>query len=311
MPGASILAVDLGKSRCRATIAGTLDGLIYDGPGTPGLASAEGVTAAHESIRAVLAANDAPYSVLSVGAAGAWTAPEAATALATRLAVETTTPVVVASDVVTAHAGALAGRRGVLLITGTGAAALGIDEHGARLIDGWGPELGDFGSGSWLGREALRALLRASVDEGDATELTAALADVTGARSSAQAQQALPPIEVRVQAWIAESGHLPRRLATLAPIVLEVAAAGDRVAGHIVDEAIRHLTETGARAAAQGDVALHGGLTESAWFRDRLEESLRRSGRTVVPSAGDALDGARLLAERADLPHERFVHRAE
>ncbi|WP_275092119.1 BadF/BadG/BcrA/BcrD ATPase family protein, partial [Microbacterium sp. K36] len=77
---------------------------------------------------------------------------------------------------VTAHAGALDGAAGVLLIAGTGAVALGVDPSGARLVDGWGPELGDFGSGSWLGREALRAVLRAHDGLAAPTALTAALA---------------------------------------------------------------------------------------------------------------------------------------
>ncbi|MER7445926.1 BadF/BadG/BcrA/BcrD ATPase family protein [Microbacterium sp. NPDC097977] len=340
MPSPSaVVAVDLGKSRCRAIVSesdavtGRRSGRrpLHEGVGAPGLAATGGVTAALESILPLRARLDVPISSISVGAAGAWTAPTAASELARRLADTFGVPVVVTSDVVSAHAGALGGA-GVLLIAGTGAAALGIDGSlnddddddddggddgggtgGGRavLVDGWGPELGDFGSGSWLGREALRAVLRASVGLGPSTRLTDAVAIPIGAPSA-------------IHAWLADDGPLPRRLATLAPLVLDAAESGDGVAADIAAEGIRLLAASATAASARGGsssngasasggdaVALHGGLTEHVWFRAALEAAMRAAGHAVVVSAGDALDGALLLADRADLPHERFVHRAE
>jgi N-acetylglucosamine kinase-like BadF-type ATPase len=258
------------------------------------------VEAALEAILPLLSDIDlASVGTLSVGAAGAWTAPDAASELARLLAAETGARAVVASDVVTAHVGALQGGEGVLLIAGTGAAGLGIDAGGAMLVDGWGPEVGDLGSGSWLGREALRAILRQRDGLAPATSLSGALADAVGAASD-------------VGSWLAESGSLPRRLAALAPLVLDAAEAGDPVAGDIVGDAVRLLTATAVAASTSTrDVALHGGLTAHAWFRQELVSALRAAGRRVIESRGDALDGARMLARRTDLPHERFVHRAE
>lgn len=318
----AVVAVDLGKSRCRLVVAET-DAVtgrrtarqqLRDGVGAPGLAARDGVAAALDSILPLTAHLGVPISSIAVGAAGAWTAPAAASELARRLADAMGVPAAVTSDVVSAHAGALDGNPGVLLIAGTGAAALGIApgidgrDGGAgvaTLVDGWGPELGDFGSGSWLGREALRAVLRASVSLGPSTDLTDAVAVPVGAPSA-------------IHTWLAEDGALPRRLATLAPLVLDAAESGDRVAGEIAAEAVRLLTasvvaaSSGSAASSRStQVTLHGGLSEHVWFRAGIEESLRAAGRTVVASAGDALDGALLLADRADLPHERFVHRAE
>jgi N-acetylglucosamine kinase-like BadF-type ATPase len=289
-------SVDLGKSRCRVVIHDATR-IERSGVGAPGLAAADGVASALHAILPLLAS--ATLDTIGVGAAGAWLAPDAAQKLASRLAAVTGARVAVGSDVVTAHAGALDGGSGVLLIAGTGAAALGIDADGARLIDGWGPELGDFGSGSWLGREALRAVLRAEEGLAPRTALTAALAVPVGAASD-------------VQGWLAQSGPLPRRLATLAPLVLDAAEAGDPVAGDIAAEAVRLLTATAVAASTSTvDVVVHGGLADHTWFRDLLSSSLRAAGRRVVPATGDALDGALLLSRRTDLPHERFVHRAE
>lgn len=293
-----VLAIDLGKSRCRAVTASPERGDVHAGTGAPGLAAADGVSLAVDAIRPVLADLDQPFGLVGVGAAGAWAAPAAASDLSSRLSATLGVPAVVTSDVVAAHAGALDGRDGVLLIAGTGAAALGIDGDGARLIDGWGPELGDFGSGSWLGREALRAVLRASSGLGPPTSLTGAITGAVGAVSD-------------IPSWLARSTPLPRSLATLAPIVLDAAAEADFVAGEIATHAVRLLTASAVAASTRTvDVVLHGGLTEHAWFREALASSLDAAGRVVVTATGDALDGALLLARRFDLPHERFVHRA-
>lgn len=289
--------VDLGKSRCRLVVHGATAGE-RSGIGAPGLAAAGGVEAALTAILPLLDGVER-IDTLGVGAAGAWFAPEAAAELAAALAARTGARVAVASDVVTAHAGALDGAAGVLLIAGTGAVALGVDPSGARLVDGWGPELGDFGSGSWLGREALRAVLRAHDGLAAPTALTAALAAPVGPPSA-------------VQAWLAADGALARRLATLAPLVLAAAADDDPVARGIVDEAVRLLAATTAAAAGPtADVALHGGLTDHDGFRAALARALEGNGRRVLPARGGAMDGALLLTRRLDLPHERFVHRAE
>ncbi|WP_164233285.1 N-acetylglucosamine kinase [Microbacterium hydrocarbonoxydans] len=295
-----LLAVDLGKSRCRIVRSDGGQTVRRDGVGTPGLAAPGGVDDAYDAIITQIdAVDDGRLVGVGVGAAGAWAAPDAATALAHRLASRLGAPVAVTSDVVTAHAGALAGRDGVLLIAGTGAVALGLDRDGARLIDGWGPELGDLGSGSWFGREALRAVLRTSVGLGPATVLADTVTEVTGPASA-------------IPGWAAGEEPLARRMAALAPLVLDAASGGDDVALSIAAEAVRLLTASAiAASAGDADVALHGGLTEHPWFREALTASLAGSECAVVPAAGDALDGALLLARRDDLPHERFVHRAE
>ncbi|MGO2684193.1 MAG: hypothetical protein ACTIAA_08215, partial [Microbacterium sp.] len=125
-------AVDLGKTRCRVAVMDAGERRTFSDNGAPGLASANGIAAALGAILPLLEqarqagqAGDARrIDALGVGAAGAWTAPDQALELARRLADETGARVAVASDVVTAHAGALEGAPGTLLIAGTGAAAL-------------------------------------------------------------------------------------------------------------------------------------------------------------------------------------------
>lgn len=298
MPDPSVgVAIDLGKSQCRVASGTGTERVARTGLGAPGLAARDGVDAAVGAILPLLQQFRLPIELLGVGAAGAWAAPDAAADLARRLAAETGARVAVTSDVVTAHIGALEGATGVLLIAGTGAAALGVDDD-VRLVDGWGPEIGDFGSGSWLGREALRAALRATSGLGPQTRLVSDIGGPIGAPSD-------------IPAWLAQDGPVARRLATLAPLVLDAAAAEDPAATAIAAEAVRLLTASAVAAAGRTvDVVVHGGLTDHRWFRQALEAALRAAGRRVVPAVGDALDGALLLTRRSDLPHERFVHRA-
>ncbi|MGP6170952.1 N-acetylglucosamine kinase [Microbacterium sp. A196] len=292
----TIAAIDLGKSRCRVAVLRGSERETFADAGSPGLATSDGVDTALAAILPLLEQAGA-VEAIGVGAAGAWSASSAALELARALARATGATAAVASDVVTAHVGALQGDPGTLLIAGTGAAALGVDAEGVRLVDGWGPDLGDFGGGSWIGREGVRATLRARAGLADQTVLTVAV------------QAHIAPHADAV-AWLAGEIPVARQLATVAPLVLDAAEAGDSVAEAIVREAVRLLAASATAASADPAVVIHGGLTDHAWFRSELENSLTISGRTLTPAAGDALDGAALLVRRSDMPHERFVHRA-
>lgn len=291
------VAVDLGKSLCRVAVCSAGERVLYSDAGSPGLVAVDGAASAVRAILPLLAQVET-FDILSVGAAGAWAAPDAAAALARRLADDTGARVAVTSDIITAHAGVFSGAPGSLLIAGTGAAALGVDADGVRLVDGWGPELGDLGSGSWIGREGVRAVLRAR----DGLGADTVLADALDAHIA-------PHSDVFV--WLVSEREIARRLATIAPLVLNAAENGDDAAAKIVAEATQLLAASAAAASALSTkIAIHGGLTGHSWFRTELERALAAVGRTVVRGIGDALDGANLIAHRTDLPHERYVHRA-
>nr|WP_245849245.1 N-acetylmuramic acid 6-phosphate etherase [Mycobacterium palustre] len=258
--GAVILAVDLGKTRCRAA-AGPRRA---HGPGAPGLATPGGVQHALAAILAV-ATDLGPVDEAIVGAAGAEAAPHAARALGeallTGLAVRR---VAVTSDAVIAHAGAFQGKPGVVLIAGTGVVALAIDADGSlRRADGWGAWLGDEGGGAWIGAAGLRAALRAHDGRGPST----ALLDAARSRFG-------PP-----ETWPAQLTG-PGELASFASNVL--AAQDDSVARAIVTAAAEALAAT-VGAVGGGPVAMVGGLAGADALAGHLD---------LVEPAGDALDGA-------------------
>ena len=255
-----ILAVDLGKTSCRATAHGRR----AESAGAPGLAAPGGLRAAEAAILAV-ARELGPVDEVIVGAAGARAAPDAARALGVALLASLRVErVAVTSDGVIAHAGALDGKPGVVLIAGTGVVALSIGADGAlRAADGWGPWLGDEGGGAWIGAAGLRAALRAHDGRGPSTTLL----DAARARFGAP------------ETWPAQLTGAAA-LATFAPDVL--AAEGDAAARAIVRAAAGALAAT-ARAVGDGPVVMVGGLAGVEALREHLD---------LVPPAGDALDGA-------------------
>src|SRR5271165_3144538 len=220
------------------------------------------LAAAHGSMGAVILAVD--LGKTSCRAAAAGRRPDAARALGDALLVSLRAQrVAVTSDAVIAHAGALDGQPGVVLIAGTGVVAVAIGADGAlRTADGWGPWLGDEGGGAWIGATGLRAALRAHDGRGPSTTLL----DAARARFGAP------------KTWPAQLTDAAA-LASFAPDVL--AAEDDAVASAIVSAAAESLAAT-ARAAGDGPIAMVGGLAGVKALRERID---------LVPPVGDALDG--------------------
>ncbi|RYU11921.1 N-acetylmuramic acid 6-phosphate etherase [Nocardioides iriomotensis] len=295
-----IVGVDLGKTGCRAVR--TDSGRTAEGPGAPGLADPGGVDRAEDPVRFVLdaLALDGPADV-AIGAAGAEAAPGEAGELARRVAAAYPgSSVAVTSDAVTAHAGALGGSPGTVLAVGTGSVALALGADGRRRqVDGWGPWLGDDGSGAWIGREALRAVLAAREGRGPATALSAAAVARFGD---------LDLLPRRIH----ESGSVASTTGSFTPDVVALAESGDDAAALILDRAVAHwVAQVRAGADAVGDprVAVVGGLAAVPALHDRFV-SLLPGDLTLVDEPGSPLDGAVLVARSRDLPHESSVQRA-
>ncbi len=198
-----------------------------------------------------------------------------------------------ADDAVTAHVGALSMGWGVSVVAGTGVASLVVPVSGEPLIvGGHGYLLGDEGGGFWIGREGLRAVLRAADGRGPQTGLS----EVAAARFDGLAD-------------LGDRLHSAQRpvndIAQFAPEVLAMAEAGDPIASDIVDGAadeLLTLVRAGEQAAgadeARVPVALGGRLlASSSPLRVRLERRVRvgMPGVVVRSADGSALDGALAL----------------
>jgi N-acetylglucosamine kinase-like BadF-type ATPase len=188
---------------------------------------------------------------LVLGSRGIWTVAERR-ALARPLG-RVARRVEVLSDAQLAHLGALGGGPGVLILAGTGSIVVGCDRRGRwTRAGGFGPLLGDEGSGFWLGRAWLRATTRGE--------------DFLPARRLIQAAD---PV---------------RRIAALAPSVIARARGGDTRARRIVAEGQRDLAGAARdvarelRLPAPITVSWAGSVLDNAWFRAGVARALARAG---------------------------------
>lgn len=80
-------------------------------------------------------------------------------------------PFLVDNDGIIAHAGALAGEEGVVVVAGTGAIAIGFAKGQRVRVDGMGHWFGDEGSATWITLQALRAAACAQDGRGKPTRI--------------------------------------------------------------------------------------------------------------------------------------------
>jgi N-acetylglucosamine kinase-like BadF-type ATPase len=138
---------------------------------------------------------------------------------------------VVDHDAMIALVGALGDQPGLIVIAGTGSIALGRNAQGQRARSGgWGYLLGDEGSGYYVARQALMAVLKAFDGRAGETTLTERLLGELGLQT---AEEIIPRVYHR--------GLSHDEIATLAPLVFDAARKGDAVAKGIVDRAGREL----------------------------------------------------------------------
>ncbi len=309
---APILVLDIGRSRCRITDADRRATVVVDSGVS--LSDRGGVerlgTLVDRAVRAWSVAAQAPppssLHGLGVATTGGMQTPGAARALADRLAAAwPTADVLVTGDVVAAHAGALAGRPGVVAIAGTGAVALGMRGDGTSVVvDGHGPWLGDDGSGHAVGRAGLRAALRHHDGRPGGSGVLAAAA-----------REAFGPLD-QLAATIHVSATPARDVAAFAPAVAAAARGGDPVADATWDDAAAALARTvttAVDAVSATVLGLRGTLFDlDDLVTDRMLAAVADThpALDVVSAAGDALDGVLALLDTTDAIHEPLVVRA-
>lgn len=135
-------------------------------------------------------------------------------------------PFSLVNDVESAWAAGLDMQDGIVIIAGTGSIAYGVCEGRSMRCGGWDYELGDEGSGGWLGKELLRAFTRQS----DGREAPGAILDLV--RRELGIADDFEVIEFAQQNMASRS-----RISQLAPLVAEAARAGDPSARTILERA--------------------------------------------------------------------------
>jgi N-acetylglucosamine kinase-like BadF-type ATPase len=195
--------------------------------------------------------------VLVVGAAGAGREPERGELHAALRSEGVAKFIAVTTDVEIALVAAFGDGSGIVVSAGTGSIAVARDHDGVlHRLGGYGWQMGDEGSGYSIGRAALGAASRARDGRSPATALEQRLLEAARCGD----------FDALVR-WAAAA--TPGEVASLAPHVLEVAAAGDPVAQGIADYAARELSLLALLLAERlhddgpTPVALTGGLLET------------------------------------------------
>jgi N-acetylglucosamine kinase-like BadF-type ATPase len=310
------VGVDGGGSRCTAIVArmpqaaGAEPVVVGRGHGGPANPRVAGHDTAQASLDAAIAAAFAaaglprqPAAAACLGLAGVGLAADreavrhwAATAGIARR-------VTVVPDGLLPFADGAAKPWGVVLIAGTGSLALGRPRSApldaameSDRCGGWGPLLGDEGSGYALGLAALKAVMRAADGRGPDTSLRAVLLERFGAAEPAA-------LVARLHA----PGVGRREIAAAARDTVAAADGGDAVATALVASAAIDLAEhvhtlatRHAFAAGGYPLRLAGGLlVGSESLRRLIVEALAASGLApgdVIVVSDPAAGAVRLAA---------------
>jgi N-acetylglucosamine kinase-like BadF-type ATPase len=298
-----VLGIDAGGSKTVALVAESGGRIVGEGRAgganlqTEGELQVEKVL--HEVIEHALRGRDVPPDAVCLGMAGVDRESDGRVIrdIMRRLGFRQNTLIV--NDALIALVAGAGASPGVVVISGTGSIAYGVSQRGfAARAGGWGPTLGDEGSGYWIGRRALEAVVRDADGRGPRTALTEKVLEYFS----------LP----RPELLISEIYHQPhgrRAIASLAPLVDRTREDGDLVAGAIMIDAADELAKAAGsvitRLEMRGEqfpILMAGGLLKrSEWLvaeiARRMAEVAPRS--EVLPLTEEPALGAVRLATAA------------
>ncbi|OAA53599.1 glucokinase regulator family [Niveomyces insectorum RCEF 264] len=217
----------------------------------------------------------------------------------------------------------------VVLVAGTGSVAMSYVRQGSGTafarsgrIGGWGPLLGDEGSGFAIGREALRVALRASDSmmgvssgppeaNGTAAALTQAVFEFYGRETPGAfdprdlLSAILAPPATTGKGAAAQGLSPTKSIARVAQLVLSLSAADDQ-AKAILERGARHLAEMVVELLklqnirpAKAAFIMAGGVLCSSVYNSMVQKELLERGiefQWTTKVDAPALEGARYLA---------------
>lgn len=194
------------------------------------------------------------------------------------------------NDAYAACIGAFSGKDGGMVIAGTGSIGYALVGGERHMVGGWGFQLGDHGSGAWVGHHAVR---RAALAMDGLLQPTNLIEEIL--KRVGRTRQ-------EVSRW--SETATPRDYAAFAPLVFEMASRADVQGMTIVIEGAAAISKLGHALLARGAkrLCLLGGL--SYVYPPYLDADVRAA--LVVPEA-DAIDGAIMMARRSQGLPEKWT----
>jgi N-acetylglucosamine kinase-like BadF-type ATPase len=127
----------------------------------------------HRVMESALGERDARPAAICLGIAGVDREDDANIVRAIMRRISPGSRVLVVNDALVALVAGAGHRPGIVVMSGTGSIVYGRNAQGAAArAGGWGHVIGDEGSGYWIGRHAVMAVVRAADGRGPRTRLT-------------------------------------------------------------------------------------------------------------------------------------------
>ncbi len=297
-----VIGLDGGGTKTVCLVA-NLDGKpLGRGLGGPSNYLSEGLDRARKSIEdAILGALESAgadrgdIACLCAGLAGVSRPRDHETMRATLQRILIVPELILETDGVIALVGGTGGRAGVIVASGTGSVAFGIDPAGRRARSGgWGFILGDEGSGYDIARRGMIAALREYDGRGETTVIRRKIGEVLELKST---EDLIPLLYANPLS--------PGRVAALYPLVLDAADEGDSVALRLINNSAAALAEMGVATARKLDfsgtrmlVTTAGGVFRGQNLRKAFIAEMARQmpEAEVIEPAGRAEEGAVMMA---------------
>jgi len=245
-----VIGIDAGGTKTHGLLADDTGRVIAEARGPGANVSTGGELAVekalHQVIDDAIGDRDIAPAVIGLGMAGAERADDYRVLGGILRRIARGTRTVIVNDALVALVAGAGDAPGIVLIAGTGSIAFGRNAgNRAARAGGWGYILADEGSGYWIGRQALSAVMRDSDGRGPATSLTPIILAHLHVEK---------PIDIGP---IVYGGDLPlASIAALAPLVGQAAEDGDAVSAAILARASDEL------CLAAGSVARRLGMLE-------------------------------------------------
>ena len=238
-----VLGIDAGGTKTVCVLADESGTILSEARGPGANLHAAGELAVekvlHEVMERAIGDRTVVPAAICLGIAGVDREDEAQVVRAMMRRIGYKSRVLVVNDALIALVAGARDEPAIVLIAGTGSIAYGRNASGeAARAGGWGHMIGDEGSGYWIGREALAAVMRGADGRGPETGLAG---------------------EILAHFNVSDVSQLPRivydrdqprmSVAALGPIVQRVAEQGDAVATRILERAADELV-AGAQSVA-------------------------------------------------------------
>ncbi len=299
----SVLGIDVGGTKTVCLLADEAGRVIADGREEGANLQGAGELALEKVLHSVmektLDGTGVIPSAICLGIAGVDSASDEVVVRSIMNRIGYKARILIVNDALIALQAGIGNGPGIVIVSGTGSIAYGRNDHGeASRAGGWGYVLGDEGSGYWIGRLALRAVVRHADGRGRVTSLTPRLLAHFGVERATELIHKVYHEELS-----------PRSIAAVAKYVQHARDEGDMVAAGILNRAADELMTAATAVMTRLELTeqeftfvLAGGMFHAVpWLCDQMQlllPALARQSKVMRLNQEPALGAVQLaLAE--------------